>query len=98
MIQISGNSARVAQNSEFYQNFTNNKVENFLKPSFWPKSNMRNSACTKPLKFTTLTQLTCIIILSVIGERLQSYRKFVTEIFTKGLLSQTYPDKIFWTK
>ena len=56
---------------------------------------MRNSACTKPLKVTTLTQLTCIIILSVIGERLQSYRKFVTEIFTKGLLSQTYPDKIF---
>ena len=87
------------------KNLPTSNVESFLKPNFWPKSNVQNSAYTKPVN-VKLTKLICFIFSLKFIEMLWSYkacqkigvRSRQGRVRTKCLFAQTIPDKMFETK
>ena len=95
MMKISGKCAHFAENFYFYQKLPISKVESVSKSNFWPKSNMQNSAYTKP--FGILTQQTFSIFLLKFIEMLWSYKKCqkigvgrgLGQVMIKSLLAQT---------
>ena len=78
-------------------------VESFLESNFRPKSNIQNSAYTKPLN---LTQRTCFTFLWKIVEKLWSCKKCqkievgieLVEVRIKNLSAQTISVKILGKK
>ena len=60
------------KNITFIKKLPISKVESFLKSNFWPKSNMQNSAYTKPLNLELNASDLPYIFIEAHGNTLES--------------------------